>query len=92
MTLRAIEWKLKPADKCWIGTCDQLKLTVESGTESELVEDIKFVTKATIRSLREAGDPEGLLAGLEGQDLSLMLNLPFMPMIANASSTTPAHC
>ena len=89
--MRQIPWRVERLDGCWIGVCESLKLTVESGTRSELVDDIVNAMEDTILSLRKAGDPEGVLENLEDRELHLAIDIPFMSAI-DASQAASAHC
>ena len=95
MTLRPIPWQVQKAEGCWIGICDTFKLTVESGTQDELIEDIVDVLEKAIQSWRESGDLDRVMrdSGLpipERGDHAM--NFPFLPvLIADADFTAEAH-
>ena len=92
--LRPIPWRVERLEDCWMGVCDPLKLTVESGTRDELVEDIIDVLETAIQSWSKSGDLDQVL---QGSGLPVPergnhpINFPFLPvLIANADFTAEA--
>jgi hypothetical protein len=81
--MQAVLWSIRQADDCWIGICDSLKLTVESGSRGELLEDIFEATETAVRSLELAG------AG-PSRPLRLHFDIPFMLAAANAADPATA--
>lgn len=88
MTVKSIPWRVEKADDYWIGICDPLKLTIESGTLDELSEDIIEAVDAVFQSLRETSDLDrvlvesGLIAEpglITGSEMHLTLDIPFIP-------------
>lgn len=46
-----VRWSCQRANRNWIGVCDPLKLTVQSETYAELMEDIGLTLNAVLKDL-----------------------------------------
>ena len=90
-----VQWKIKQAKGGWIGICDPLKLTVQSESWANLMEDIALSLDALLKDLVETNElnkflrDQGwqLMGALPAKMENARFDVPFLPaMIRNGTS------
>ena len=94
-----IPWAIQPTSNgFWVGVCDALNITVQSGTWQELMEDIGTAIDMLLADLVETGNFERLLhdkgwsieqsresyESIEPRNLKF--DVPFVPTLAEADT------
>ena len=90
-----VRWRCQRANRNWIGVCDPLKLTVQSETYAELMEDIGLTLNAVLRDLLKSNELPQFLSeqGWETVDpipspklKNVRFDVPFVPEVMKRTS------
>jgi hypothetical protein len=84
----SVIWKiLKAKGGNWVAICDPLKLTIQSETWADLMEDIGLTLDALLKELHSSNDLENfmrehgwsIIGGIPARPRNIRFDLPFFP-------------
>ena len=96
-----VEWKiLKGKGGNWVGICDPLKLTIQSETWADLMEDIALTLDALLKELLGSNDLENfmkehgwsIVGGIPARPRNIRFDLPFFPAMMGAHGPQRSLC